>query len=249
MSDARAATGARAVPPVGGEVLRDENDLAQRRRAVRRDEECVDLGEHFCHGTGPLLAAEGRDGTEATDAVTALRHLHVGPGGAGGGAGQLQKVESVASGVRRRLRRGPRRAEGDGHRVGRHARAGSGHVDELASEPGHEVNLGEGVAELIAVALRHAAGHDQPCPGGPLLGDAQHGVDRLLAGRLNEGARVDDHQVGQTEIGRAVVPLRLEVTLELVGVHLVLRAPQGLEPVPTHDPSHTLLAPGRFPPG
>ena len=32
---------------------------------------------------------------------------------------------------------------------------------ELGSEPGHQVDLGQGVAQLVAVALGHATGHDQ----------------------------------------------------------------------------------------
>ena len=110
---------------------------------------------------------------------------------------------------------------------------------ELGSEPRHEVHLGQGVAQLVAVALGHAAGHDQagavPAP----VGEGQDGVDRLLAGRIDEGAGVHDDEVGRLRIGGGAVSLRGEAALQLVGVHLVLRAPQGLQPVAAHDVTHS----------
>ena len=106
-------------------------------------------------------------------------------------------------------------------------------------ETGHEVDLGQGVAQLVAVALGHAAGHDQAGADAAAVGQIEHGVDRLLAGRLNESARVHDDEVRVVRVRGTAVPLRMEVPLELVGVHLVLRTAQGLQPVPTHDLAHT----------
>ena len=48
----------RPVTTVGSQVLRDEDDLAQNRRAVSRGAQCVDLGQHMLRRTGPLLTSE-----------------------------------------------------------------------------------------------------------------------------------------------------------------------------------------------
>ncbi len=219
------------VTAVGGEILGDEHDLAQGRRAVGGDAQRVDLGQHLLGRTGPLLAPERRDGAEATDAIATLGHLDVGPRGTGGGPRQFQEVEPV-----RRRRRGggtTTRGEGDGYgaRCG-----GSG---ELVPEAGDEIDLGQGVAQLLAVPLGHAAGDDQAGAGAAPVSQVQDGVDRLLAGRLNEGARVDHDEVGRLGIRGAAVSLRSEIALELVGIDLVLRAPQGLQPVEAHDVTHS----------
>ena len=190
-----------AVAAVGGEVLGDEDDLAQDRRAVGGDAQRVDLGQHLLGRTGPLLAPERRDGAEAADAVAALGHLDVGPGGAGGGPGQLQEVEPV----RRRRRRAAARRPAV--RVTGTAPAVDGAVSSCP-EAGHEVDLGQGVAQLVAVALGHAAGDDQAGTGTAAVGQAQDGLDRLLAGRLDEGAGVDHDEVGRLGVRGAAVSLR-----------------------------------------
>ena len=52
------------------------------------------------------------------------------------------------------------RADGNGDR----SRGGSrcGRRGQVTTETGHEVDLGEGFAQLVPVALGHAAGHDEP---------------------------------------------------------------------------------------
>ena len=72
-------------------------------------------------------------------------------------------------------------------------RAGSwtGHA-----EAGDLVDLGQGGGQLVAVALGHAAGDDEAGARPALLAEGEDGVDRLLAGGLDEGARVDDDEVG-----------------------------------------------------
>ena len=77
-----------------------------------------------------------------------------------------------------------------------------GRGDQVVAEAGDEVDLGQRVAQLVAVALRHAAGHDEAGAAAPALGQAQDRVDRLLARRLDEGARVDDDEVGGVGVGR-----------------------------------------------
>ena len=71
-----------------------------------------------------------------------------------------------------------------------------GRGGEVDAEPGHQVHLGQGVGDLVAVALRHAAGHDEAGARSAQIGQLEHGVDGLLAGRLNEGAGVDHDQIG-----------------------------------------------------
>ena len=64
------------------------------------------------------------------------------------------------------------------------------------AEAGDEVDLGQRVAQLVAVALGHATGDDEAGAGAAAVGQSQDGVDRLLAGGLDEGARVDHDEVG-----------------------------------------------------
>ncbi len=116
------------------------------------------------------------------------------------------------------------------------------------SEAGDEVDLRQRVAQLVAVALGHATGDNKAGAGAAALGQHQNGVDRLLAGGLDEGARVDDDEVGAVGVGRALVTLRLEIPLVLVGVDLVLGTSQSLHVVKTHDFVHA-PHPGRLPPG
>ncbi len=94
LRNAARTAGPRAVAPVGGKVLCDEDDLAERGRlgvdaggGVGGGAKRIDLGQDLGGEAGALLTPEGRDGAEAADAVAALGHLHVGPGDAGGGPG------------------------------------------------------------------------------------------------------------------------------------------------------------------
>ena len=226
--------GSRTIPAVGGQVLCHEDDLAEVRRAVGWCTQGLDLDQDVLGRAGSLLAPERRDGTEATDAIAPLGDLYVGPGSAGRWAGQLQKVEAV----RRRRRPGDSRSrrEGDGH--GCSGRCGEG-IGERRPEAGHEIDLGEGVAQLVPVPLGHATGHHQACARPAVFGQGQDGVDRLLAGGVNEGARVDHDEVGLLGVRGAAVPLCSEIALQLVGVDLVLRAPQGLQPVEAHAFTHS----------
>ena len=64
------------------------------------------------------------------------------------------------------------------------------------AEAGHPVDLRERGVQLVAVALRHAARDDQAGAVAAFVGERQHGVDRLPAGLVDEGAGVDDDQVG-----------------------------------------------------
>ena len=114
VGDAGTPTRARAIPAVRSQVLSDEDDLAQGRRAVGGGAQGVDLGQHLLRRTGALLAPERRDGAEAADAIAALGDLDVRPGAAGGGARQLQEVEPIRGRRRSGGAAAGRERDGDG---------------------------------------------------------------------------------------------------------------------------------------
>ena len=97
------------------------------------------------------------------------------------------------------------------------------------AEAGDLVDLGQGGGELVAVALGHAAGDDEAAAVAPPLVEGQHGVDRLLAGGLDERARVDDDEVGRLGVVGRAQPVGEQRADELVGVDLVLRAAKRLD--------------------
>ena len=192
------------VAPVGRQVLSHEHDLADAGGG-----EVVDLGQHRVERTAALLAAERRDGAEPARPVAALGHLDVGPRGARRGPGQVEQVERRGG----RGRPGAGGPEGDRH-----------------TEPGHRVGLRQRLGQVVAVALGEAAGDDQLGPDRLALGQGEHDVDRLAAGVLDEGARVDDHQVGALgRVGRHQA-VGQHGACQLVRVHLVLRTAQRLDP-------------------
>ena len=118
--------------------------------------------------------------------------------------------------------------------------ADGGRRRELSPEPGDEVDLGQGVAQLVAVALRHASGDHEAGAGPAPVGQRQDGLDRFLAGGVDEGTGVDHNEIGRVRALGAVIPLSSEIALQLVGVDLVLRAPQGLQPIEAHAVPHSL---------
>ena len=142
-----------------------------------------------------------------------LRDLDVGPWAGRRRAGQIEQIE---------VRSSTGRAQADGHR------RGSGDVD---AERCNLIDLGKRVRDLVAVAFGHAAGDDQLGALTTLVAQAQDRVDRLLAGLVDEGARVDDDDVGLVGRIDRRQAVGSETTLELVGVDLVLRAAERLEEV------------------
>ena len=80
------------------------------------------------------------------------------------------------------------------------------------------------------MAFGHAAVTTSLAPA-TLVAQAQDRVDRLLAGLVDEGARVDDDDVGLVGRIDRRHAVGSETTLELVGVDLVLRAAERLEEV------------------
>ena len=108
-------------------------------------------------------------------------------------------------------------------------------VGEIDAESGDEVHFRQGIGDLVAVAFRHATGDDETGAGTAQVRQFQHGVDGLLTSRLNKGTGVDDDEVSLRGIRGPAIPLTRQTTLQLVRIHLVLGAPQSLQPVPTLD--------------
>jgi hypothetical protein len=101
--------------------------------------------------------------------------------------------------------------------------------DTGTPKAGHQIGLGEGVGQLVAVALGQAAGDDQPGALLPGVGQREDGLDRLLPGGVDEGARVDDHEVGDSGVIGRHHALGEEGADDLLGVDLVLGAAERLE--------------------
>ena len=70
-------------------------------------------------------------------------------------------------------------------------------------EAEHGVGLGQRLGQLVAVALGQAADRDDLLAG---VGGGQHGVDRVLLGRVDEAAGVDQHDVGVVARRRSAQP-------------------------------------------
>ena len=178
------ATG-RSVEGERGEVLGHEHHLGQRSV---RSAQLVDFGQDRLGRARALLAPEGGDGAEPAVAVAALGHLDIRPWGRRVRPGQVEEVEVGDGGGRGRLgAQGDRRAAGWGLRRCR--------GQERCTEGSHQVDLGEGLGQLIAVAFGHAARHHEACTVLAGIGQFQDGVDRFLSGGLDEGTGVDHDQI------------------------------------------------------
>ena len=183
---------------------------------ISRGRQLVDLAQDRLDGAAALRAAERRDRAEPARPVAALGDLHVRPRRGGRRAGQVEQVQ------RRRLDRL--------HRDQRESTpAPSASARQRHAEPGDLVDLGQRGGQLGAVALGHAAGDDEPGAVATQLGEGEHGVDRLLPGRLDEGARVDDDEVGGAGVVSGLHPVGEQRADQLVRVDLVLRAAQRLD--------------------
>ncbi len=104
-------------------------------------------------------------------------------------------------------------------------------VEQRVPEAHHGVDLGQLGGQLVAVALGQAAGDHQAGAVAPVVGQRQDGVDRLLAGLVDERAGVDDHDVGGGGVVGLGEPVGDQAAVELVRVDLVLGAAERLHPV------------------
>ena len=144
---------------------------------------------------------------EGAEAVAALRDLDE-------GARPLDGAERLGQGGL------PRR--GQAEHVADHAH------DAVLVLGAHEGgDLGELVGERVAVAGGHAAAHHDRAGADALralLGELERGLDRLLGGRGEKRAGVDDGDVGVGRLGGLLEAVREQEGPHAVGVNLVLGA-------------------------
>ena len=181
-------------PPVeapGRKILGDEHDLARPSL-----DELLDLPQDRGSRARALVAPEARDCAEAAAPVAALRHLDVGDG-----AGRQRPRQLEQAGFGAAVRPG---SQCDPRRRG---------SEERGAEAGNEVDLRQGVGQLLSVALGHAAGHDEAGTAGLELTEGEHDIDRLLTSGLDEGAGVDDHELSF----RGIVSLDVALGRQLPG--------------------------------
>ena len=208
----REAVGEAEVAAVGGGVLRHEAGLGDPL-----PREAPQLVEHVVERAGAHLAAEARDGAEGAGLVAPFGDLDVGaPRRADDAAARVGRGEQRARGAARGVERVDRR---EARRE--HARRRGDLV-----EAEQRVDLGDPLGQLGAAALHEAAGGDDAPPRRatlPLLG-RQERLDRLHAGGVDEGAGVDDEEVGVLRVLDDFGAGRGEAAEDQLGVHLVLGA-------------------------
>lgn len=116
-------------------------------------------------------------------------------------------------------------------------------------EAEHPVGLGEGLGQLLAVPLGHAADRDHGL--GSALGlevvGLQEGIDGVLLGGFDEAAGVDDGDIGGFGVLDELPAVRLQAACELLRIHLVTGASESDESDGTafrHGLKTTLSRPG-----
>jgi len=202
---------------VAREILGDEHDFFGLQ--------FVDLAQDAGDVTAALRAAERRNRAEPARAVAAFGDLHVGPRCARRRTRQVEQVErrhGLRSDAERWLTTQRHRRRSCGVRRGRHARL-DGHA-----ETRDLVGLGQVCAQLVAVALSHAAGHHQPRTLLASLAEREHRVDAFFARIFDERAGVHDDDVGLRLVVGGRQALGEQRADELFGVDLVLGAPERL---------------------
>ncbi len=138
-----------------------------------------------------LRAPEARDRAEPARAITSLGDLHVRPRHGRLRAREVQQIEL------RQRSRGHRDQLALRGRTSRHLGAVAFHRRQIErlTETGDLVDLGKRGGEFVAVALGHAAGHDEPRAVRSEFVEGEDRVDRLLTGGVDEGAGVDHDEV------------------------------------------------------
>jgi len=176
--------------------------------------------------------AKLRDGAEGAAHVTALGDLHVGVGHATGEQPRRPGIVEVAGrGVRHPVL-SPFRLVHELHDP----------VQLGGAEDG--VDLGDLRQDLAAVALGETAGDDEGARPARLLDarELEDGIDRLLAGPVDEGAGVDDEALRRPGGVRELMAGLTEHALHELGVDLVLRTAEGGE-VDFHARAHDPIDP------
>src|SRR5262245_944830 len=200
---------ARQVAPISERVLRDEDGFlhASRRQPLY-------FLDHVGQRPAPVTAPELRNRAEGAAHVASFGDLHVGVGDAARQEARRGRIVEIT----RRRRGGPVVAAG----------GLPDQVDDPREVRGAEdsVDLGHLAENVAAVALGEAAGDDERAARAALLqlGQLEDRVDRLLAGAVDEGARVDDDALGVFWGGRERKPGLGQHAEHELGIDLVLRA-------------------------
>ena len=104
--------------------------------------------------------------------------------------------------------------------------------DLLAAEDADDViDVGHFLEQVVLLALGQAAGHDDGADAALLL-EVEHLADdaeRFLAGRLDEAAGVDDHDVGAVGVGRQGVAVLGQLAEHALGIDEVFRTAEADE--------------------
>ena len=104
-------------------------------------------------------------------------------------------------------------------------------LDDVGDFAGAEdgVDLGDLGAKLVTVPFRETARHNQALAGAVFLvpRHLENGVDRLLFGGVDERARIDHEHVRALSVARQLVPGFLRQPQHDLGVHEILRTPEG----------------------
>ena len=92
--------------------------------------------------------------------------------------------------------------------------------------PDNRVDLGHVLADVAAIALDQAAGHDQPfgVADAFVLGHFEDGVDGFLLGRIDKTAGVDDQHIGLIGLRGELMPAGGELAHHDFAVDKILRA-------------------------
>ena len=196
----------RQVVAVRGQVLRDQVQLdgAFAHQPLRFDHDVVDR-------PAPLQPAQRRDDAEGALVVAALGDLHV-------GRPARHRVAARRFGVRDVVGVGYDRPIAFALENLGNARISAG-ADEV-------IDLRHLLLEDIGVALREAAGDNQrfAAAGFFELGVLEDGVDRFLLGLTDEGAGVDQDDLGLFRLLDDRVAVVEQAAEHDLAVHPVLRA-------------------------
>ncbi len=203
------------IPSVERRVLGDEDQLSYPARGER-------LG--FAHDRvgrpAPVVPAQRRDDAEGALVVAALGHLDVRIVPRCGEHARAVGVVQIRWEARDQLQRDDA--------SGAAALDGADDFRHVAGSE-HGVDLRDLRLQLVAIPLAQAPRHHQAPAGAGLLQlrQLEDRIDRLLLGRIDERARIDDEHLRLGGIGRQHVARLLRQAHHDLGVDEVLGAAEG----------------------
>jgi len=200
------------VAPVGGRVLRDEENFSRAPRG-----EGLRLGEDIVGRPAAGPAADGGD-----DAIGAAVRAAVGDLQAGGEGRGLPPAGKT--GVHEKPGMSCRIEKGMRIRCFQAGQAGGDLRDVVDSQA--EVDFRNFAVQGFPVALGEASGNDEPAhmPLPFQFGGRENGLDRLFLGGQDEGAGVDDDDVGGLRPPRRAETFADEDSSQNLRIDGVLRA-------------------------